>query len=127
MLSKTIVKSAQAPAAIGPYSHAVRVGDFLFCAGQIPIDPKDGQLVIGGIKAQTERALLNVTAILGDQGLTLANVVKTTVFLTDLAEFVPMNEVYAKHFTEHFPARSTVQVSGLPKGASVEIEVIAHY
>ncbi len=126
MLIKTIVKSAHAPAAIGPYSHAVRVGDFLFCAGQIAIDPKDGQLVIGGIKAQTERALLNVKAILSDQGLTLANVVKTTVFLTDLAEFVPMNEVYARHFTENFPARSTVQVSALPKGASVEIEVIAH-
>jgi 2-iminobutanoate/2-iminopropanoate deaminase len=127
MQTKIIIKPAKSPAAVGPYNHAVRVGDLLFCAGQIPIDPKDGCLVIGDIKAQTERALQNVQAILEDQGLTFANVVKTTVFLTNLADFVPMNEVYARHFTENFPARSTVQVAGLPKGASVEIEVLAHY
>ena len=127
MQTKTIIKPAKSPAAVGPYSHAVRVGDLLFCAGQIPIDPKDGSLVTGDIKAQTERALQNVQAILDDQGLTFANVVKTTVFLTDLGDFPRMNEVYAKHFTENFPARSTVQVAGLPKGANVEIEVLAHF
>jgi len=127
MQTKIIIKPVKSPAAVGPYNHAVRVGDLLFCAGQIPIDPKDGTLVTGDIKAQTERVLQNVRAILEDQGLTFANVVKTTVFLTSLADFVPMNDVYAKHFTENFPARSTVQVAGLPKGAGVEIEVIAHF
>lgn len=127
MLTKTIIKPAKSPAAVGPYNHAVRVGDLLFCAGQIPIDPKDGSLIAGDIKAQTERALQNVKAILDDQGLTFANVVKSTVFLTNLADFAAMNEVYAGYFTEKFPARSTVQVSALPKGASVEIEVVAHF
>lgn len=127
MLTKTIIKPAKSPAAVGPYNHAVRVGDFLFCAGQIPINPRDGNLVTGDIRAQTERVLENVKAILDDQGLTFAHVVKTTVFLTSLADFVPMNEVYAKYFTENFPARSTVQVAGLPKGAGVEIEIIAHF
>ena len=124
---KTIVKPAKSPAVVGPYSHAVRVGDLLFCAGQIPIDPKDGNLVVGDIRAQTERVLQNVQTILEDQGLSFANVVKTTVFLVNLADFLAMNEVYAKHFTENHPARSTVQVAGLPKGANLEIEVIAHY
>src|SRR6266568_1782059 len=125
MATKTIIKPAKSPATVGPYSHAVRVGDLLFCAGQIPIDPNDGNLVTGDIKAQTDRVLQNVKAILDSQGLTFANIVKSTVFLTNLADFVPMNDVYAKYFTENFPARSTVQVAGLPKGASVEIEVIA--
>lgn len=127
MAVKQIIKPAKSPAAIGPYNHAVRVGDLLFCAGQIPIDPKDGNLIIGDLKAQTERVLQNVKAILDDQGLTFAHVVKSTVFLTDLANFTAMNEVYGKYFTENFPARSTVQVAGLPKGAAVEIEVIAHF
>jgi 2-iminobutanoate/2-iminopropanoate deaminase len=127
MAVKQIIKPAKSPAVVGPYSHAVRVGDLLFCAGQIPIDPKDGNLIIGDIKAQTERVLQNVKAILEDQGLTFANVVKSTVFMTDLANFAAMNEVYGRHFTENFPARSTVQVAGLPKGAVVEIEVIAHF
>ena len=111
----------------GPYNHAVRVGDLLFCAGQIPIDPATGNLVSGDIKAQTERVLENVKTILDDQKLTFANVVKSTVFLTNLADFAGMNEVYARYFTADFPARSTVQVAALPKGANVEIEVIAHY
>jgi 2-iminobutanoate/2-iminopropanoate deaminase len=127
MLTKTIVKPAKSPGAVGPYNHAVRVGDLLFCAGQIPINPQDGSLVTGDIKAQTDRVLQNVKAILDDQGLTFANVVKSTVFLTNLADFVAMNDVYAKYFTDNFPARSTVQVAGLPKGAAVEIEVIAHF
>ena len=127
MATKTIVKPAKSPAAVGPYNHAVRVGDLLFCAGQIPIEPATGNLVAGDIKAQTGRVLENVKAILDDQNLTFANVVKSTVFLTNLADFAAMNEVYAAYFTEAFPARSTVQVAALPKGASVEIEVVAHF
>ena len=127
MATKQIINPAKSPAAVGPYNHAVRVGDLLFCAGQIPLNPADGSLITGDIKAQTERVLENVKAILDDQGLTFANVVKTTVFLTNLADFAGMNEVYAQYFTADFPARSTVQVAALPRGASVEIEVIAHY
>ena len=124
---KTIIKPAKSPPAIGPYNHAVRVGDLLFCAGQIPIIPESGQLIAGDIRVQTERVLENVKAILEDQKLTFANVVKTTVFLTNLADFPAMNEVYGKYFPSDFPARSTVQVAALPRGANVEIEVIAHY
>jgi 2-iminobutanoate/2-iminopropanoate deaminase len=127
MYKKTIVKPARSAPAVGPYNHAVRVGDLLFCAGQIPLDPATGNLVSGDVKAQTARALENVKAILDDQKLSFANVVKSTVFLTNLADFGGMNEVYAKYFTADFPARSTVQVAGLPKGANVEIEVIAHF
>jgi len=127
MATKTIIKPAQSPAAVGPYNHAVRVGDLLFCAGQIPLNPAAGTLVAGDIQAQTERVLQNVKAILDDQGLTFNNVVKSTVFMTNLADFAAMNEIYARFFTEHFPARSTVQVAALPKGANVEIEIIAHY
>jgi len=127
MLTKTIIKPANSPAAVGPYNHAVRVGDLLFCAGQIPIIPESGNLIAGDVRAQTEQVLENVKAILEDQKLTFANVVKSTVFLTNLADFPAMNEVYAKYFSTDFPARSTVQVAALPRGASVEIEVIAHY
>jgi 2-iminobutanoate/2-iminopropanoate deaminase len=127
MPKKIIVKPAKSPAAVGPYNHAVRVDDLLFCAGQIPIEPASGNLISGDAKAQTERVLENVKAILEDQGLTFANVVKSTVFLTNLADFAAMNEVYAKYFTSDFPARSTIQVAALPKGANVEIEVIAHF
>jgi 2-iminobutanoate/2-iminopropanoate deaminase len=127
MPTKTIIKPAKSPPAIGPYNHAVRVGDFLFCAGQIPIDPATGNLVTGDIKLQTERVLENVKAILQDQSLGFGNVVKSTVFLTNLADFAGMNEVYAKYFTADYPARSTIQVAALPKGANVEIEVIAHF
>jgi 2-iminobutanoate/2-iminopropanoate deaminase len=126
-MTKTIIKPAGSAPAIGPYNHAVRVGDLLFCAGQIPVDPASGQLVAGDIRAQTERVLQNVNIILQDQGLTPAHVVKTTVFMTNLAEFAAMNEVYAGHFSKDPPARSTVQVAALPRGAGVEIEVIAHY
>src|SRR5438046_1290709 len=127
MPTKTIIKPAKSPAAVGPYNHAVRVGDLLFCAGQIPIDPANGNLISGDIKAQTERVLENVKAILEDQKLTFANVVKSTVFMVNLADFAGMNEVYSKYFTVDFPARSTIQVAALPKGASVEIEVVAHF
>lgn len=127
MATKTIIKPSGGAPAVGPYSHAVRIGDLLFCAGQIPLDPATGELVPGDTAAQTERVLLNVKAILDDQGLTFAHVVKSTVFLTDLRDFGAMNEVYARYFTSEFPARSTIQVAALPKGARVEIEVIAHY
>ena len=127
MNSKTIIKPAKSPAAVGPYNHAVRVGDLLFCSGQIPLDPATGQLVPGDIKAQTTRVLENVKAILEDQNLSFAHVVKCTVFMTNLGDFAAMNEVYATYFTADFPARSTVQVAALPRGASVEIEVIAHF
>jgi 2-iminobutanoate/2-iminopropanoate deaminase len=125
-LTKTIIRPSASPAPVGPYNHAVRVGDFLFCSGQIPLDAK-GNLVTGDIRAQTERVLENVKAILDDQKLTFANVVKSSVFMTNLADFAAMNEVYARYFTSDFPARSTIQVSALPKGANVEIEVVAHY
>lgn len=127
MATKQIIKPTKSPNAVGPYNHAVRVGDLLFCSGQIPIDPQNGNLISGDIKAQTERVLQNVKAILNDQKLTFANVVKSTVFMTNLADFAGMNEIYAKYFTENFPARSTIQVAALPKGASVEIEVVAHF
>jgi 2-iminobutanoate/2-iminopropanoate deaminase len=127
MPSKVVIKPAKSAPAVGPYNHAVRIGDLLFCAGQIPLDPATGNLVSGDIKAQTSRVLENVKAVLEDQKLSLANVVKSTVFMTNLAEFAGMNEVYAKYFTGDYPARSTVQVAALPKGASVEIEVIAHF
>jgi 2-iminobutanoate/2-iminopropanoate deaminase len=127
MTTKQIIKPKNSPAAVGPYNHAVRIGDLLFSAGQIPIDPATGNLITGDIQAQTERVLQNVKAVLDDQKLTFAHVVKSTVFMTNLGDFAAMNEVYAKFFTENFPARSTVQVAALPKGANVEIEVIAHF
>jgi len=127
MPKKTIIKPVKSAPAVGPYNHAVRVGNLLFCAGQIPLDPATGNLVSGDIKAQAQRVLENIKAILEDQKLTFANVVKSTVFLTNLADFAGMNEVYAHYFTADFPARSTIQVAALPKGANVEIEVIAHY
>ena len=127
MPSKKIIKPAKSPAAVGPYNHAVRIGDLLFCAGQIPIDPATGNLIPGDIKAQTGRVLENVKAILEDQQLGFANVVKSTVFMTNLGDFAGMNEVYANYFTSEFPARSTIQVAALPKGANVEIEVVAHF
>jgi 2-iminobutanoate/2-iminopropanoate deaminase len=127
MPKKIIIKPARSAPAVGPYNHAVRVGDLLFCSGQIPLDPATGTLVSGDIKVQAERALENVKTILGDQKLTFANVVKSTVFLTNMADFAGMNEVYARYFTADFPARSTIQVAALPKGASVEIEVVAHF
>ena len=127
MPRKTIIKPAKSAPAVGPYNHAVRVGDLLFCAGQIPLDPATGNLVAGDVKAQTERVLENIKAILDDQRLGFEHVVKSTVFMTNLGDFAAMNEVYAKYFASEHPARSTVQVAALPKGANVEIEVIAHF
>ena len=127
MPSKVVIKPAKSAPAVGPYNHAVRIGDLLFCAGQIPLDPATGNLISGDIKAQTERVLENVKAILEDQKLTFANVVKSTVFMTNLSDFAGMNEIYSKYFTSDFPARSTIQVAALPKAANVEIEVVAHF
>ena len=127
MPAKTVIKPAKAAPAVGPYSHAVRIGDLLYCAGQIPLVPTTGKLAGNDIESQTEQVLLNVKAILDDQGLTFAHVVKTTVFLTSLADFIGMNEIYTKFFTSDFPARTTVQVAALPRSSKVEIEVIAHY
>jgi 2-iminobutanoate/2-iminopropanoate deaminase len=126
-MTKTIIKPAGVAPAVGPYNLGVRLGDFLFCAGQIPIVPETGQMVSGDIKAQTERVLENIKLILKDQGLTPAHVLKATVFMADLAHFAAMNEVYGSFFGSDFPARTTVQVAALPRAALVEIEVIAHY
>jgi 2-iminobutanoate/2-iminopropanoate deaminase len=126
--TKQVIKPAKAAPALGPYNHANRIGDLLFCAGQIPIDPANPTgLLPDTIAAQTTRVLENVKIILEDQGLNFGNVVKATVFMKDLNDFAAMNEIYAKYFTDNFPARSTVQVAALPKDAKVEIEVIAHF
>jgi 2-iminobutanoate/2-iminopropanoate deaminase len=122
---KKVIASPEAPTAVGPYSQGIALGNLLFCAGQIPIDPATGELVPGDITAQTSQVLENVGALLRANGMTYSDVVKATVFLTDLADFAAMNMVYARYFAEPFPARSTIQVAGLPKGANVEIEVIA--
>ena len=120
-----IVATDASPRAIGPYSQAVWAGDYLFCAGQIPLDPKTGNVVAGGITEQTTRVLDNIRGLLKSQRLDLSKVVKSTVFLSDMNNFPAMNEVYAKYFTTDPPARSTVQVARLPKDALVEIEVVA--
>lgn len=122
---KKIVSTSDAPAAVGPYSQAIRSGNLLFCAGQIPLDPKTGQLVTGDIAIQTRRVLDNISALLKAAHLTFGHVVKTTIFLTDMNDFQTVNEIYATYFREEPPARSTVAVAALPKGAKVEIEVIA--
>lgn len=119
------VNSLEAPAAIGPYSQAVEAGGFVFLSGQVPIDPKTGDLVQGDIAAQTERVLDNLKAVLEAAGCSFADVVKTTIYLADLGDFQAVNATYAKRFTAAPPARATVQVSALPKGARVEIDAIA--
>lgn len=115
----------KAPAAIGPYSQAIEVNGMVFASGQIPLDPATGNVVEGGIKEQTRQALTNAKAIMEAAGLSLTNVVKTTVFMADMADFAAMNEVYATFFTEPYPARSAVAVKALPKGVLVEVECIA--
>ena len=119
------ISTKNAPAAIGPYSQAIKVGNLIYTSGQIPIDPATGALVAGGIKEQTRQSLLNVQAILKEAGLSMSSVVKTTVFMADMNDFADMNAVYAEFFTEPYPARSAVAVKALPKGALIEIEVVA--
>lgn len=120
-----VISTKKAPAAIGPYSQAIQVGNLVYTSGQIPIDPATGTFVEGGIKEQTRQSLNNVRAILEEAGLSMTNVIKTTVFLADMADFADMNAIYAEFFTEPYPARSAVAVKTLPKGALVEIEVVA--
>lgn len=121
---KTVIATTNAPGAIGPYSQAIDTGSFVYASGQIPINPANGEIP-HGIKAQTEQSLANVAAILNAAGLTMDNVIKTTVFLADMNDFQAMNEVYGQAFTAPYPARSAVAVRELPKGVMVEIEVIA--
>jgi 2-iminobutanoate/2-iminopropanoate deaminase len=125
MSAKLPISSPDAPEAVGPYSQAVRSGDFIFTAGQIPLEPATGEICATSVTDQTERVLANLQAVLGAAGSGLGDVVKTTVFLTDLSTFAEMNAVYSKYFHEPFPARSTIQVAALPKGARVEIEAVA--
>ena len=122
---KKVISTPKAPAAIGPYSQAIQVGNLIYTSGQIPIDPATGQLVEGGVKEQARQSLSNIQAILQEAGLTMASVVKTTVFMADMADFAEMNSIYAEFFTEPYPARSAVAVKTLPKNALVEIEVVA--
>ena len=120
-----VISTTKAPSAIGPYSQAIKVGNLVYTSGQIPIEPATGVFVEGGIKEQPRQSLLNVKAILEEAGLTMGNVVKTTVFMADMNDFADMNAVYAEFFAEPYPARSAVAVKTLPKGALVEIEVVA--
>lgn len=119
------ISTQNAPAAIGPYSQAIEVNGFVYASGQLPIDPATGAFPEGGVKEQTRQSLLNVKAILEEAGLALSNVVKTTVYLADMGDFAAMNEVYSKFFAQPFPARSAIAVKALPKGALVEVEVVA--
>ncbi len=119
------ISTQNAPAAIGPYSQAIEVNGFVYASGQLPIDPATGAFPEGGVKEQTRQSLLNVKAILEEAGLALSNVVKTTVYLADMGDFAAMNEVYSQFFTQPFPARSAIAVKALPKGALVEVEVVA--
>ena len=124
-MSKTQISTKEAPAAVGPYSQAIRTANLIFVSGQIPIDPATNQLIAGDIQAQTTQICHNIAQILATQNLTLADVVKTTVFITDMNQFAKVNEIYKQHFPEPCPARSCVEVSKLPLGAAIEIEVIA--
>ena len=122
---KKVISTSKAPAAIGPYSQAIQVGNLVYTSGQIPVNPATGAFVEGGIKEQTRQSLLNVKAVLEEAGLTMSDVIKSTVFMADMNDFSDMNAVYAEFFTEPYPARSAVAVRTLPQGALVEIEVVA--
>ena len=122
---KKVHETKKAPAPIGPYSQAVESGGFLYCSGQIALDPESGQIVAGGVAEQTEQVMKNLTAVLSNAGCSWAEVVKTTIFLVDMADFAKVNEVYGQHIGGSRPARSTVAVAGLPRGVRVEIECVA--
>ena len=124
-MANTVISTDKAPAAIGPYSQAIAAGDLLFTSGQIPLDPATGQMVQGDVRAQTERVMENLAAVLAAAGASFESVVKATIFVQDLGDFATVNEVYGKRFSRNPPARSTVQVAALPRGAKVEIELIA--
>ena len=121
----TLIDTSEAPAAIGPYSQAVVAGEWVFASGQIPLDPSTGEVVEGGVAEQTDRVMNNLVAVLGEAAGSLNHVVKTTVYLADMATFGEMNEVYARHFGDHRPARATVEAGALPKNVAVEIDLIA--
>ena len=121
----TLIDTSEAPAAIGPYSQAVVAGEWVFASGQIPLDPSTGEVVEGGVAEQTDRVMNNLAAVLGEAAGSLNHVVKTTVYLADMATFGEMNEVYARHFGDHRPARATVEAGALPKNVAVEIDLIA--
>jgi 2-iminobutanoate/2-iminopropanoate deaminase len=123
-MEKTVIQTKHAPAAIGPYSQAIRVGNLLFVSGQIPIDPETGTVVIGGIEASTHRVMKNIEGILQQAGCSFNNIVKTTIFIKNMDDFAKINTVYASYFKSDFPARETVEVSRLPKDVEVEISVI---
>jgi len=123
-MTRQAIATTGAPGALGPYSQAIAAGDLVFCSGQIGIDPESGQL-LDGVEAQTERAIRNLSGVLDAAGVTLADVAKTTIFLADIGDFAAVNEVYARHMPDPPPARSTFQVAALPRGARVEIEMIA--
>jgi 2-iminobutanoate/2-iminopropanoate deaminase len=122
---KQVINTTNAPAPIGPYSQAIAAGNFIFVSGQIPSNPSSGQIVSGDIKAETKQVMENIKAVLSEAGVGFGNIVKTTIFLTDMQSFGQVNEVYGTYFTDQFPARETVQVSALPKSVNVEISVIA--
>ncbi len=119
------VHSAGAPEAVGPYSQAVRSGDYLYCSGQIPLDPATGELVDGGFEQQVARVFENLAAVVAEAGMTLDDAVKVTIYMTDLSKFPVLNEIYATRFTEPFPARATVGVASLPKGEQLEVDLVA--
>ena len=121
---KKALQTPLAPAAIGPYSQAIEAGNMIFCSGQLGLDPSTGGLVVGGVEAETRRALTNLTEVLQVAGLSLKDVVDTTIFVADLGDFDVVNRIYGEHFKEPYPARSTIEVSGLPKGAAVEVDAI---
>lgn len=123
---KKVIHTDHAPKAVGPYSQAIQMNDFLFCSGQISIDPKTQEVFTGDIKKQTEMVLNNIESVLAASGFNFGHVIKTTIFLTSMSDFTTVNEIYAQRFIKDPPARSTIAVSGLPKGVNVEIEVIAN-
>ena len=125
-MEKKIIATSKAPAAIGPYSQAIKIGNFLYTSGQISLDAETMEMVTGSIEIETEKVLQNLEAILMKDGLNLTHVIKTTVYLSDLGDFSKMNQVYEKFFADNRPARACVQVAALPKGAKVEIDAIAH-
>lgn len=124
-MEKKIIRTENAPAPIGPYNQAVQIGNMLFVSGQIALDPKDGSLFVGDIATETEIVMNNISAILTEAGMTFENIIKTSIFLMDMGKFASVNEVYARYFSDNYPARETVQVAGLPRGVQVEISVIA--
>jgi 2-iminobutanoate/2-iminopropanoate deaminase len=126
-LPKQVISTSAAPSAIGPYSQAIRAGQFVFVSGQVPFNPSTGELVTGSIEEETTQVMENVKAVLDAAGLTMADIVKTSIFLTDLGNFAQVNEVYGSYFTDDPPARATIQVAALPRGARVEVEAVAMF